>query len=139
MVGSARAASDRHWRAERRDRQTASQEIKHEPEEERAFLKPVGQSTEQQHPDDDADGQCLDGSPLLARKIEPCADRSERGQAELHPRRPRHQGFELSSCGKEPGGTVTRVSKGDAPRGHERIGEGDFVTMRLRAERDSDQ
>jgi hypothetical protein len=55
------------------------------------------------------------------------------------PRRPHHQGFELSSCGKEPGGTVTRVSKGDAPRGHERIGEGDFVTMRLRAERDSDQ
>jgi len=55
------------------------------------------------------------------------------------PRRPHHQGFELSSCGKEPGGTVTRVSKGDARRGHERIGEGDFVTMRLRAERDSDQ
>jgi hypothetical protein len=25
---------------------------------------------------------------------------------------PHHQGFELSSCGKEPGGTVTRVSKG---------------------------
>ena len=100
--------------AERRDRQTASQEIKHEPEEERPFLKPVGQSTQQDDPDDDndADGQCLDGSPLLARKIEPCADRSERGQAELHPRRPRHQGFELSSCGKEPGGTVTRVSKG---------------------------
>jgi len=55
------------------------------------------------------------------------------------PRRPHHQGFELSSCGKEPGGTVTRVSKGDAPSGPERIGKGDFVTMRLRAKRDSDQ
>ena len=87
VAGSARAASDRHWRTERRDRQTASQEIKHEPEEERPFLKPVGQSTQQDDPDDDndADGQCLDVSPLLARKIEPCAGRSERGQAELHP------------------------------------------------------
>ena len=34
--------------AEQHDRQTSSQEIKHEPEEERPFLKPVGQSTEQQ-------------------------------------------------------------------------------------------
>ena len=29
--------------AEQHDRQTASQKIKHEPEEERPFLKPVGQ------------------------------------------------------------------------------------------------
>ena len=71
--------------AEQRDRQTASQEIKHEPEAERAFLKPVGQPTEQQDPDDDADGQCLDVSPLLPREIEPYAGRSERGQAEIHP------------------------------------------------------
>jgi hypothetical protein len=52
--------------AEQRDRQTASQEIKHEPQEERPFLKPDGQSTEQQDdPDDDADGQFYDVSPLL--------------------------------------------------------------------------
>jgi hypothetical protein len=29
--------------------------------------------------------------------------------------------------------------EGDAPSGPERIGTGDFVTMRLRAQRDSDQ
>jgi hypothetical protein len=52
---------------------------------------------------------------------------------------PHHQGFELASCGKEPGGTVTRVRKGDAPSGPERIAQAIFVTMRLRAERGSDQ
>jgi len=141
VAGSARAASDRHWRTERRDRQTASQEIKHEPEEERPFLKPVGQSTQQDDPDDDndADGHRLDVSPLLARESSPMQVGVNAAKRNDIPRRPHHQGFELSSCGKEPGGTVTRMSKGDAPRGPERIGQGDSVTMRLRAERDSDQ
>jgi len=114
VAGSARAASDRHWRTERRDRQTASQEIKHEPEEERPFLKPVGQSTQQDDPDDDndADGQCLDVSPLLARESSPMQVGVNAAKRNDIPRRPHHQGFELSSCGKEPGGTVTRVSKG---------------------------
>jgi len=114
VAGSARAASDRHWRTERRDRQTASQEIKHEPEEERPFLKPVGQSTQQDDPDDDndADGQCLDVSPLLARESSPMQVGVNAAKRNDIPRRPHHQGFELSSCGKEPGGTVTRMSKG---------------------------
>ena len=114
VAGSARAASDRHWRTERRDRQTASQEIKHEPEEERPFLKPVGQSTQQDDPDDDndADGQCLDVSPLLARESSPMQVGVNAAKRNDIPRRPHHQGFELSSCGKEPGGTVTRVSRG---------------------------
>ena len=114
VAGSARAASDRHWRTERRDRQTASQEIKHEPEEERPFLKPVGQSTQQDDPDDDndADGQCLDVSPLLARESSPMQVGVNAAKRNYIPRRPHHQGFELSSCGKEPGGTVTRVSRG---------------------------
>ena len=114
VAGSARAASDRHWRTERRDRQTASQEIKHEPEEERPFLKPVGQSTQQDDPDDDndADGQVLDVSPLLARESSPMQVGVNAAKRNDIPRRPHHQGFELSSYGKEPGGTVTRVSKG---------------------------
>ena len=58
--------------AERRDRQTASQEIKHEPEEERPFLKPVGQPTVQQDDaDDDADGQCLICLRSLLKKSSP--------------------------------------------------------------------
>ena len=114
VAGSARAASDRHWRTERRDRQTASQEIKHEPEEERPFLKPVGQSTQQDDPDDDndADGHRLDVSPLLARESSPMQVGVNAAKRNDIPRRPHHQGFELSSCGKEPGGTVTRVSRG---------------------------
>jgi len=89
VVGSARRLVTGIGGAEQRDRQTASQEINHEPENERPFLKPVGQSTEQQDdPDDDddnGDGQFHDVSPLLAREIEPYAGRSERGQAEIHP------------------------------------------------------
>ena len=60
VVGSARRLVTGIGGAEQRDVKTASQEIKHEPENERPFLKPVGQSTEQQDdPDDDdnADGE----------------------------------------------------------------------------------
>ena len=127
--------------AERRDRQTASQEIKHEPEEERPFLKPVGQSTQQDDPgdDNDADGQCLDVSPLLAREIEPCAGRSERGQAELHPAKATPPRIRAQLVREGARWHCDSGEQGDAPRSPERIGEGDSVTMRLRAERDSDQ
>ena len=117
-----------------------ARKIKHEPEEERPFLKPVGQPTEQQDDlDDDADGQCLDVSPLLAQEIEPCAGRSERGQAELHPAKATPPRIRAQLVREGARWHCDSGEQGDAPRSPERIGDGDFVTMRLRAERDSDQ
>ena len=126
--------------AEQRDRQTASQKIKHEPEEERPFLKLAGQPTEQQDDaDDDSDGQCLGVSPLLAREIEPWVGRSERGQAELHPAKATPPRIRAQLVREGAKWHCDSGEQGDASRGPERIGDGDFVTMRLRAERDSDQ